>query len=81
MSDCPAGLTPAPQGYAEWLAKLKGGIRGAQQRATLAVNQIGRDILARQAEQGRGTKVIDRPTMDLRAAFPDMRGFSPRNLK
>jgi predicted nuclease of restriction endonuclease-like (RecB) superfamily len=43
--------------------------------------QIGRDILARQAEQGWGTKVIDRLTKDLRAAFPDMKGFSPRNLK
>lgn len=34
-----------------------------------------------QAEQGWGTKVIDRLAKDLRAAFPDMKGFSPRNLK
>lgn len=43
--------------------------------------QIGRDILAWQAEQGWGAKVIDRLAHDLRAAFPDMKGFSPRNLK
>jgi predicted nuclease of restriction endonuclease-like (RecB) superfamily len=43
--------------------------------------QIGRDILARQAEQGWGAKVIDRLAADLRTAFPDMKGFSPRNLK
>lgn len=78
-----------PEGYADWLADLKGRIHTAQQRATLAVNrelvllywQIGRDILARQANQGWGAKVIDRLAHDLRAAFPDMKGFSPRNLK
>lgn len=43
--------------------------------------QIGRDILARQAVQGWGAKVIDRLAHDLRSAFTDMKGFSPRNLK
>ena len=43
--------------------------------------QIGRDILARQAEQGWGAKVIERLAHDLRTAFPNMKGFSPRNLK
>jgi predicted nuclease of restriction endonuclease-like (RecB) superfamily len=89
MSDQPVSLTPPPQGYVEWLAELKTRIHTAQQRATLAVNrelvllywQIGRDILALQAEQGWGTKVIDRLAKDLRTAFPEMKGFSPRNLK
>ncbi|MDZ7585812.1 MAG: DUF1016 N-terminal domain-containing protein [Thiobacillus sp.] len=57
-------LTQPPAGYADWLADLKGRIHTAQQRATLAVNcelvllywQIGRDILARQAEQGWGPR-------------------------
>jgi predicted nuclease of restriction endonuclease-like (RecB) superfamily len=88
MSDRPASLTPAPQGYAEWLAELKHQIHSAQQRATLAVNrelvllywQIGRDILARQADQGWGAKVIDRLAHDLRTAFPEMKGFSRANL-
>jgi predicted nuclease of restriction endonuclease-like (RecB) superfamily len=89
MSDSPISLTPPPEGYADWLADLKGRIHAAQQRATLAVNHelvllywhIGRDILARQSEQGWGAKVIERLAHDLRAAFPDMKGFSPRNLK
>ncbi|NJC29460.1 putative nuclease of restriction endonuclease-like (RecB) superfamily [Xanthomonas arboricola] len=89
MVDKPSSLTPAPRGYTDWLAELKGRIYGAQQRAALAVNrelvglywQIGRDILARQAEQGWGAKVIDRLAHDLRVAFPEMKGFSPRNLK
>jgi predicted nuclease of restriction endonuclease-like (RecB) superfamily len=85
----PISLTPPPEGYADWLADLKGRIHTAQQRATLAVNrelvllywQIGQDILARQAVQGWGAKVIERLAHDLRVAFPDMKGFSPRNLK
>ena len=30
---------------------------------------------------GWGAKVIDRISADLKEAFPDMSGFSPRNLK
>jgi predicted nuclease of restriction endonuclease-like (RecB) superfamily len=78
-----------PDGYTDWLSDLKTRIHIAQQRAALAVNrelvllywQIGRDILALQAEQGWGAKVIERLAHDLRTAFPDMKGFSPRNLK
>ncbi len=89
MNDTPAGLVTPPEGYADWLTDLKGRIHSAQQRATLAVNrelvllywQIGRDILERQAVQGWGARVIERLAQDLRAAFPDMKGFSPRNLK
>jgi predicted nuclease of restriction endonuclease-like (RecB) superfamily len=85
----PTSLMPAPEGYAEWLAELKSRIHAAQQRAALAVNhelvalywQIGTDILIRQAKQGWGAKVVDRLAADLRAAFPTMKGFSPRNLK
>lgn len=88
MSDLPVSLTPPPAGYADWLAELKSRIHTAQQRATLAVNrelvllywQIGRDILARQAEQGWGAKVIERLAHDLRTAFPEMKGFSRANL-
>lgn len=89
MSDESIGLTAPPAGYSDWLSDLKGRIHTAQQRATLAVNRelvllywnIGHDILSRQSEQGWGSKVIDRLAQDLRAAFPDMKGFSPRNLK
>jgi predicted nuclease of restriction endonuclease-like (RecB) superfamily len=88
MSDQPARLAPTPEGYADWLAVLKGRIHDSQQRATLAVNrelvllywQIGRDILERQSRQGWGAKVIERLSEDLRAAFPEMKGFSRANL-
>ncbi|MGY8525657.1 PDDEXK nuclease domain-containing protein [Paracidovorax citrulli] len=75
--------------YTNWLASLKARVEQARQRAALSVNrelvtlywQIGKDILARQAELGWGSRVVDRIARDLRAAFPDMKGFSPRNLK
>jgi predicted nuclease of restriction endonuclease-like (RecB) superfamily len=74
--------------YGNWLAELKQRIQSAQQRASLSVNrelillywQIGRDILERQDLQGWGAKVIDRLAHDLTTAFPDMKGFSRRNL-
>ncbi len=82
-------IIPLPADYSAWLTELKGRIHAAQQRATLAVNRelvllywhIGRDILARQGREGWGAKVIDRLAQDLRSAFPEMKGFSPRNLK
>ncbi|MFM2036213.1 MAG: hypothetical protein RL459_1478, partial [Pseudomonadota bacterium] len=82
-------LEAMPPGYADWLTELKRRIHTAQQRATLVVNrelvllywQIGQDILERQAQQRWGSKVVDTLARDLRNAFPDMKGFSPRNLK
>lgn len=89
MNDKVPALTDPPEGYADWLADLKVRIHAAQQRAAMAVNtellrlywRIGHDILVRQAEQGWGAKVVDRVAHDLREAFPDMKGFSPRSLK
>jgi len=79
----------APEGYQSLLVDLKERIRSAQVRAALSVNrelialywQIGRLIVARQEEYGWGTQVIDRLAADLRQSFPDMKGFSTRNLR
>ena len=81
--------TPQPNGYQTWLTDLKTHIQTAQQRAALAVNQellklywhIGNDILQRQQQQGWGSKIIDQLAQDLRRAFPEIKGFSARNLK
>lgn len=42
---------------------------------------IGNDILVSQAQEKWGAKVIPKLSKDLKSAFPDMRGFSERNLK
>ena len=41
---------------------------------------IGNDILQRQNSEGWGAGVIDRLSVDLRDEFPEMDGYSPRNL-
>lgn len=78
-----------PSEYTDMLLSLKERIRAAQLRASLSVNrelvllywQIGREILKRQSALQWGAKVIDRLSADLRREFPDVQGFSPRNLK
>jgi predicted nuclease of restriction endonuclease-like (RecB) superfamily len=75
--------------YEQLLRELKNRIRSAQVKAALAINrelvllywQIGREILQRQGQEGWGTKVIDRLAKDLKQEFPEMKGFSSRNLK
>ena len=84
-----AAAVSVPLGYTSFLDEVKARIRAAQVKAALAVNaelvllywRLGRDILARQKKEGWGAQVIDRLSADLRAAFPEMKGFSPRNLK
>jgi len=84
-----AELSAPPEGYATLLTELKTKIRLAQVRAALAVNrellglywQLGQAILTRQAQEGWGAQVISRLSQDLRSEFPDLKGFSPTNLK
>ena len=80
---------PVPPGKPEDLTALKRRIQGARQRAVLAANaeqirdyhDIGREILERQSQQDSGAKVINHLAVDLRAAFPGMKGLSASNLK
>src|SRR3984957_5441461 len=75
--------------YNELLDSIKHALAAGQLRAARAVNnavvetywQIGREIVARQREQGWGARVIERLSADLRTARPDMRGLSVRNLR
>jgi len=75
--------------YADFLDGLKQRIRSAQVKAALAVNrelvllywQIGQEILSRQQKNGWGAKIIDQLAKDLKREFPEVSGFSSRNLK
>lgn len=42
---------------------------------------IGKAILHQSQQEGWGARVIDRLSADLKKAYPEMKGFSPRNLK
>jgi len=78
-----------PKSYVGFLSDLKKRIQQERLRVVLAGNSamvmmywdIGLGILKKQQEEGWGAKVIDRLSFDLHKAFPDMKGFSPRNLK
>ena len=82
-------LVGLPTEYPRLLEDLKQRIGQERLRVTLAANaamvllywDIGQAILQRQEREGWGAKVIDRLSADLRDAFPDMQGLSPRNLK
>ena len=85
----PPGIAALPAEYAALLGEIKERVRTKRVRVVLAANEamvllywdIGKAILARQEREGWGAGTIDRLSHDLREAFPEMRGFSPRNLK
>ena len=78
-----------PESYDDFLSDLKERIQRSQVQAALAVNQelvmlywqIGREILLKEREQGWGAKVVDRLVIDLKREFPQMKGFSARNMR
>jgi predicted nuclease of restriction endonuclease-like (RecB) superfamily len=77
------------QDYSTFLIDIKNQIKFSQQRAFSGVNQemillyfnIGEMIEKQQKKLGWGAKVIDKLSLDILNEFPNMSGFSPRNLK
>ena len=77
-----------PRGYAETLGDIKQRNQQERLRVVMAANSamvllywdIGRLIVDRQEREGWGAKVIDRLAADLHEAYPEMKGFSARNL-
>ncbi|MFM2448878.1 MAG: hypothetical protein RIS44_1328 [Pseudomonadota bacterium] len=79
----------APANYRAWLGDLKARFRQVQLKAAVAVNTellqfywaLGADIVARQAEQSWGSGFLEKLSQDLMQEFPEMKGFSKRNLE
>lgn len=82
-------ITEMPNGYIAFVDELKGFIKkekfvsilNANQRMIVMYWHIGKAILAKQDTEGWGAKIVDRLSVDLKNAFPEETGFSPRNLK
>jgi len=76
-------------GYDLFIVDVKESIRRERLRIVLNANSsmlmlywnIGNKILEKQTNEGWGAKVIDRLSQDLKTSFPEMKGFSSRNLK
>ena len=82
-------LSVMPKNYKSFIADLKEQIKKERLKAIFSANsamilmywKIGKSIIERQKSEGWGSKVIDRMSHDLKEEFPDMSGFSSRNLK
>lgn len=82
-------LSEMSDGYLEFIENIKNQIQNQHLSIVLNANSgmlclywhIGKAILEKQQQEGWGTKVIDRMSKDLKEAFPDMSGFSARNIK
>lgn len=75
--------------YQSFIEEIKTRILSSRYQAARAVNKelillyhhIGTQILEKQKAQGWGAKVIEHLSKDLKSNFPEMKGFSSRNLK
>jgi predicted nuclease of restriction endonuclease-like (RecB) superfamily len=76
------------ESYIDWLEQLKHKILSAQLKASIAVNsqllqlywELGRDIVKKQEQAKWGDAVLEQLSIDLRLSFPEINGFSKRNL-
>lgn len=84
-----SGLTKSDESYARWIAELKDRYRTSQIKAASSVNSnilafywsLGRDIVARDAENTYGSDFYSTLSTDLRRAIPNANGFSQSNLR
>ena len=75
--------------YSAWLRELKNKVRLVQIKAAVRVNsellqfywELGADIVEKQATAKWGDGFLSNLSHDLMAEFPDMKGFSKRNLE
>jgi hypothetical protein len=73
--------------YKNWLVDFKNQIQNNQLKATLAVNAVLINFywkngkMISEKEKVWESKLIERVSKDLKEEFPDLTGFSPRNLK
>ena len=81
-------MTAVVEGYEAWIRSIKERIQRARVKASMLVNSeqtllywdIGHEILEKQENEGWGSKVVERMSADLKAAFPDMKGWSRSSL-
>ncbi|MEO1393081.1 MAG: PDDEXK nuclease domain-containing protein [Cyanobacteria bacterium J06634_5] len=75
--------------YRDWVVEVKTRLRSLQVKAAVSVNSallefywaLGADIVKRQKDSAWGSGFLEQLSQDLRVEFPDMKGFSRRNLE
>ena len=76
------------QDYKNWLKEIKYTIRKTQIKASLSLNStlielywnLGKKIVEKQRNASWGDSIIEKLARDLKWEFPQMTGFSRRNL-
>ena len=76
------------KGYKQLLKEIKEKVKSSQLKAAVAVNkeliqlywEIGTSLIHKQENEGWGSKTIEKLANDLRSEFPDIKGFSRRNV-
>lgn len=84
-----AGLLVLDQNYKSFLSNIKQRLKTAQIRAALAANselikfywQLGAELIDKQKAFKWGEQFLEQFSHDMRHAFPEMQGFSKRNLE
>jgi hypothetical protein len=74
--------------YKSWFASIKQKIKTSQLQVAVRVNyqllelywDLAKEIVAKQQEANWGDSVLEQLAIDLKLNFPDMNGFSRRNL-
>jgi predicted nuclease of restriction endonuclease-like (RecB) superfamily len=74
--------------YKHWLESIKQKIKTAQLKAALSVGtqmlemywQLAEEIVAKQQTSNWGDAVLEQLSVDLKLSFPNIKGFSRRNL-
>ncbi len=82
-------ILPQQPEYRAWLGDLKTRYRQVQLKAAVAVNtamlqfywELGADIVVKQKQFAWGSGFVSQLSADLMREFPEVRGFSVRNLK
>lgn len=82
-------LIKTDEEYKNWITELKLRIRQSQIKAAVRVNtemlqlywSIGEDIVSKEAESRWGDGILKQLSQDLMTTFPNMQGFSKRNLE
>lgn len=75
--------------YKDWLSQLKSKFRQTRLQAAIQVNvallefywELGADIVEKQQQSAWGKGFLNQLSQDLMAEFPEIKGFSKRNLQ
>ena len=74
--------------YYRWIDKIKAKIHSTRTKIALSANSellrlywdIGKEIVEKQSKLDWGSKIIEKKAVDLKHEFPDIKGFSKRNI-